>query len=364
MDLTESQSTALRHVRDHAKSRKGAALSTISHILKMSNVGQETFDRSIDQVKKQARVALHFHPDRLDPEMKTVAEALLEQGTYRSQFETLLSNGSLSARPGGERDLWENELYGGAYHLPGATFADRPRYGALELIRHADGPCPRFGSCYFLLKPESSHRCTFTYLDSATSPIEKGTIEEFDDVLAALLTEVFTRNFALGEHNLTIPKLVDILGSLQRPREDPSKLPIRRNLDHYIEAQVHSVISLRDDVEKLVADPSFQGTDTGEILKQMSERYGIDLSWHCGFALALDEVPSDFRGPLMPSLAKRITTKSHLDVQMIGKAAASLRRNPESWSDAGGQKELLQEMKLLWHVLVKYGRPLSQYRGT
>jgi hypothetical protein len=364
MNITESQSAALRHIQDHAKSRKDEALTTIAHILKMSNVSQATFDRSIDRVKRYATVALHFHPDRLDPEMKTVAEALLGQGIYKSQFETLLSSGSVSAHPGGERDLWEKQLYGGAYHRAGASIAERPRYGALELLRHADGPSPRFGSCYFILKPEVSQRCTFTYRDSADSPNEKGTLEEFDDILAALLAEVFTRNFALGEHNLTVPKLMDRLGCLESPREEPSKLPVRRNLDYYIEAQVHSVILLRDDVEKLIADPSFQGTDTGEVLNRICERYEIDLSWHCGFALALGEVPTDFRGPSMPSLAKRIATKPYFDVHMVGLSAASLRRSPESWSDIGSFKDVLQELKLLWHVLVKYGNPLSNYRST
>ena len=45
--------------------------------------------------------------------MRNIAEALLEQGRYKSQFETLLSNGSVSAYPGGERDLWEREYLEG-----------------------------------------------------------------------------------------------------------------------------------------------------------------------------------------------------------------------------------------------------------
>lgn len=45
--------------------------------------------------------------------MKSVAEALFEQGVYKSQFETLLSNGSVSAYPGGERDLWEKRIFEG-----------------------------------------------------------------------------------------------------------------------------------------------------------------------------------------------------------------------------------------------------------
>jgi len=79
MELTHSQAAALAHIQEYAKSRKDVALASIAHILKMSNVSQETFEQAVAQLKMNSRVALHFHPDRLDPQMKTVAEALLEQ---------------------------------------------------------------------------------------------------------------------------------------------------------------------------------------------------------------------------------------------------------------------------------------------
>src|SRR3712207_7188489 len=48
----------------------------------------------------------------------TVAEGLLADGVYRTQFETGLSGGSTTAFAGGERDEWERRLFGGAYHRP------------------------------------------------------------------------------------------------------------------------------------------------------------------------------------------------------------------------------------------------------
>jgi len=81
-----------------------------------------------------------------------------------SQFETGLSGGSPSAFPGGERDQWESQLFGGAYHEPDASPAGRPKYGALAVMDHPDGPAPRFGSCYFLLHAEVSSRSTFTFV--------------------------------------------------------------------------------------------------------------------------------------------------------------------------------------------------------
>jgi hypothetical protein len=364
MELTDSQAAALAHIREYAKSRKGAALATIAHILKMSNVSKEAFEKAVVQLKLNSRVALHFHPDRLAPQMKTVAEALLEQGIYKSQFETMLSNGSLSAQPGGERDLWEKQLYGGAYHKKGPDFSDRPRYGALDLFGSYDGPAPRFGSCYFVLKREVSDRCTFTYLDSSRNPDEKGTFEEFDDILAALLEETFTREFALGERSLTVPKLIRYLNESCGPSIKLSRDEPKRSLDHYIEAQVHSVVSLNKDVEKLVADSCFKATETGKFLQEICRTNSIPLAWHPGFALPLHDTPSDFRGPTMPSLAKRVANGGHVDAHMIGVSAADLRANPENWADRGSYKEVLQELKLLWHVLVKFGKPLHTVKST
>lgn len=60
------------------------------------------------------RVTLHFHPDR-SVNGQPLLERLTTDGVYRSQFETLTSNGGLSAHPGGDRWLWEQRLFGGAY---------------------------------------------------------------------------------------------------------------------------------------------------------------------------------------------------------------------------------------------------------
>ncbi|GKU79031.1 hypothetical protein L3i20_v234280 [Paenibacillus sp. L3-i20] len=333
---------------------------TIRDILRMSNIERKTFEHAITKLKSYTNIALHFHPDRLDPTMKSVAEALLEQGIYKSQFETLLSNGSLSAFSGGERDVWEKKMFGGAYQINGSTNSERPKYEALNVMLHPDGPAPRFGSCYFLLSTEVSQRCTYTYLDSHQHPKEKGTYEEFDLIWAALMKDAFYNNYAIGEKNLTIQKLIHhMIVNLEKPFQNPSNKVPNRNLDHYIEAQVHGNISLKEDVKMLVADPSFKGTDTGRILEQICLKYSVDLYWHMGFTLLVDEVPMNFRGPSMPSLAKRIAQNDFIDVNMIGTAAMDLKRNPSNWSDRGTYKEVLQELKLLWHVLVQYGKPMK-----
>lgn len=359
-ELTAPQLRAIEHFTQFAKSRREEAQQTIRDILDMTNIAEETFENAVAKLKKNGRVALHFHPDRPARDKGSVAQSFLEDGVYASQFVTRISNGSVTGYPGGARDLWEEKLFGGAYQMDGVTGSHRPKYGALDFMLHPDGPAPRFGSCYFLLSPEATSRCTFTYLDSHQDPKERGTLEEFDDVLAALLSDAFFLEYAIGERDLTPPKLVQhLLERIDQSFEDPSGRKAGRNLNHYIEAQIHGDIALKDDVEWLVADPSFKGTEVGALLEQICSKYGIGLHWHMGFELRIDEVPTDFRGNGMPSLGERIAQNGRINASVIGSAVVDLRRNPDAWADRGTVDEVLQELKYIWHVLVRFGKPFG-----
>ncbi|AYB39645.1 DUF3626 domain-containing protein [Brevibacillus laterosporus] len=360
-ELSSSQHLAIEHITQYARIRKHEAQKSIKEVLQMSNISWNTFEDAVAKLLSHARVALHFHPDRPMADMKSVAQSLLEQGIYKSQFETHISNGSVSAYPGGARDLWEKKMFGGAYQLDGVTNNQRPKYGALHVMLHPDGPAPRFGSCYFLLSPKVSYRCTYTYLDSYQDPKEKGSYAEFDDILAAIFKDAFFQDYAIGEKDLTPRKLIDhLLYNLEWPFKDSSKREPSRNLNHYIEAQVHGDIALKDDVEVLVADPSFKGTYIGGFLEKMCVKYSIDLYWHMGFSMRVEEIPEDFRGPTMPSLAERIARNNYIDASVIGVAANDLKRNPELWSDRGGYEKVLQELKYMWHVLVRFGNSFAR----
>lgn len=354
-NLRDSQIHALNYISNYAKYKKETAVKDINSILKMSNIDTDLFESVISKIKKNARISIHFHPDRLTNDLKSVSESLLESGFYKNQFETLISNGSVSAYSGGERDLWEQKLFNGTYKSEEDNI-NRPKYGSLNLMLHGDGSSPRFGSCYFLLKPEISKYATYTYMDSHQDPDEKGTYEEFDYIISALLTEIFNRDYALGEKNLTVTKFINhILKNIDKPFEETFNKNPSRNLNHYIEAQIHTDISLKDDVEILVIDPAFINTNTGKVLEEVCNKYDIKMYFHNGFKLSVNEVPSDFRGASMPSLAQRISKNNMIDINLIGNASIDLKLNPNNWSDRGSYQEVLQELKLLWHVLVKFG---------
>jgi hypothetical protein len=364
----------LRFVEETASRFEPDAYLRLATDLQNCGCTEEMFEEAMNNIRAYARVAVHFHPDRFGLKPATVAESLLKEGFYTNQFETGLSSGGRSAFPGGDRDQWERDLFGGAYHAAGVTAAERPKYGALALVRHPDGPIPRFGSCYLVLRPAVSWRCSFTFAGSEqTFAVERlGTINRMASVMAALLREVGSGEGAsvpwppfaaptLGIENLTIPRLLDVLcRELALPPMDPSKGAPGRILDTCVEAQIHGPINLRHDIERMVIDPAFDRTPTGEILNEISRRYEIPIQRHRGFRLSAQAVPDHFRGPAIPRLAQRIAENGLVDAAVIGAAEATLYSQPELWRDWGPREETLQHLKQLWHVVVHYGVPARQ----
>lgn len=164
--LSLAECTALSHAEAIARRGEDDARARVFAFLARAGCTPEQYAEAMDCVMAHARIVIHFHPDRPGRKGAIVAEALLDEGVYRNQFETGLSSGSVSAFPGGERGVWEKTLFGGAYHEEGVTASHRPKYGALELVRYSDGPIPRFGSCYLVLRQRITKHCSFTFMGS------------------------------------------------------------------------------------------------------------------------------------------------------------------------------------------------------
>ncbi|KUJ44690.1 hypothetical protein ADL17_16155 [Micromonospora maris] len=354
--MTPAQRHALRHVRTVALRDRPDARAIIGRLL--TDVRADPA-HLVEAIGHDGRITLNFHPDRLLADGRSVAQALAAQGVYRSQFETGISNGGLTAYPGGDRDRWEQQMFGGAYQRPGVRPAERPKYGGLNLLDHPDGAAVRFGSCHLRLRPEVRHRTTFCFGDSHLGPRDVGTAEVFEPVLAALLAATVDTGVCLGRPGMN---LVDLTAYLLRRREDLAAAAAGRALDDYVEAQVHGELHLGRDVQELVADPSFRGTAVGADLATAARRYGFRLRWHAGFVLPVDQVDADFRGPAMVPLAARVHAEfarpgEPLTAALIGRAAASVVTDPARWADRGPVTDTRQHLKQLWHVLVRFGVP-------
>jgi hypothetical protein len=355
--VSDAQDRAIAFVRARAAAARPEARAALASLL--AEHAAPPIDALAEQVRRRARIALAFHPDRPLADGRTVVERLLAEGLYRAQFETGISNGSRTAFPGGDRDRWEQTLFGGAY-AAGAHPSERPRYGSVDLLRHADGPSPRFGSCYLVLRPHLHARCTLTWGDSHRGPAHVGTMDELDSLLLAMMESVASRGEALGLSGLDPGSFLARIGAPE-PTLSAASRPVGRALDDYIEAQIHAPITLADDVATLVIDPAFDDTPTGTALERLASTCGLALDRHPGFVLAPAEVPADFRGPRMPALAELLDRRfaaspGVLDCAVIGRAARALHDDPAGWASWGSTEQTLQELKQLWHVLVRFGR--------
>ncbi|MEQ8552060.1 MAG: DUF3626 domain-containing protein [Cyclobacteriaceae bacterium] len=349
MRLTEKQHLAIKRVSEYALKHSNNNNDLIKRILYHSNVDHNIFSTFQNNLTKHSRIALHFHPDRLTPHGFTVINGLKESGLYKNQFETNISDGSVSAFLGGDRDRWETEIFHGAYVE--AQPVERPKYGALNLTLTEDGPSPRFGSCYFLLKPQVKERATFVYGDSHQLPREYGTIKEFEMIHSALLNDLFIRGTAVGQNNVRVRDFLELVNMLLASPSDLTKLREHsKNLDFYIEAQVHGEISLKNDVDYLVADFSFIGTDIADKMELLCDEYRIKLIWNSGLKLKVEDFPFDFRGATVPKFASEISENGVVTAHLIGKAS----------KQHGNKSESLQILKYLWHCLVRFGEKMNE----
>jgi hypothetical protein len=303
------------------------------------------------------RLTVNFHPDRLAASGCTVAGGLLADGRYTSQWRTGISNGSRSAVQGGERHGWERTLFADAYEggIPAGT--ERPIYGAFDLLRDPHGGSPRFGSSYLVLRPGAIERTTLCVGDSHVGPDDVGTAAEPWSLLAGLAEQA-----ALGTllgRAMGLDHLQEVLAGDHAP-DGPS-----RELDGYVEAQVHGGVDLRTDVAAIVLDPSFRGTDVEADLSAAAARYGFALDWHSGSELVATAVPTDFRGPEMPEVAARVARPDGIvDARAIGRAARRIVPGPPR-PDGDAPETELQQLKYLWHTVHAFGHdaPLTTGRG-
>ncbi|MGL6013923.1 MAG: DUF3626 domain-containing protein, partial [Shewanella oncorhynchi] len=74
--------TAIQHIERLARGRSEQAVAVIKNVQQMSNIPMHEMQLALKQLLNCGRIALHFHPDRIDSRGMTVAEGLLRDGQY------------------------------------------------------------------------------------------------------------------------------------------------------------------------------------------------------------------------------------------------------------------------------------------
>ncbi len=218
------------------------------------------------------------------------------------QFQTGTSNGGLTAFVGGDRWRWESRLFDGRYD--DAPASARPVYGAWNHRRDPYGGAVRFGSAYVRLRPEATQRSTFCFPDSSRDPAGIG-----------------------GPGAL--PRLIALADAADVD-----------DLDSSVEAHVHGGVSLAADVEAIVLDPCFAGSE----VEESAHRLGCPVEFHPGFRAAPEDFDPEYRGHHIVDLARRLGDE--LTPSVLGDAARLGVHPP-------------QHLKQVWHCLARFGRRYS-----
>jgi hypothetical protein len=347
---------AIRDVAFRAKATKTDDKAAIQSILKRNACDGCDTDLLIQHLFSTCSVTLNFHPDRLVNNGRTIIENMIDKGQYLSQFVTGTTNGGRTAFLGGERDIWERNMFRGAYHIGEDTFIHRPKYGALNIHHYLDGASPRFGSCYFSINSHAIGRCTFAFGDSSSNPQALGTRDAFYAVLRALLKDAEDTGRLLNKEGFTVSKAAEYIASLHK--DDMGWLG--KNLDHCIETHIHGDVSLRSDIDSLYLDESFRHTDIHKQAEELCGKYQIGLFWIPERGIKVSSIGDEFRGPAIPLLAKRIASHFQLsdgliNAEIIGRASRFTSLHPDAWSDIGNEQELFQYLKQLWHTVAYFG---------
>ena len=364
---------AIDIISAQAKEREHSDKEAINRLLAVVSSGINA-DTLINSLLYNCDVTLNFHPDRISQNGKLIIDNLLSDGKYHNQFKTGVSNGGLNPYEGGQRDLWEKRLFCCAYHDGRSALADRPKYGALNIHNHIDGAAPRFGSCFFTLKPHMAGRCTFADGDSNSNPATMGTAGHFCGILLAMLQSVRDTGQLYGEGGFTVKSAVDYILSMRRG----SMGALGRNLDFYIETHVHGDILLSKDVACLYLDGSYIGTYIEEAALALCKRYGISPRYIPKRQFPANRIDDEWKGPLARPLAKRIVNKfkdgvlqslhanyrvsysgglsgDMLNAALLGLASQDSVINQSEWLDIGTQYDLSQNFKYLWHYIAHFG---------
>ncbi len=342
------QKAAINAVRESAKANSVACFDFVEQACAAFSVD----GRALCEHVLRSPITLNFHPDRLSGNGKTVLENLLEQGQYQGQFRTGTTNGGKTAFLGGDRFRWEQRLFSGAYPQEAL---ERPKYGALNVFRYADGACARFGSCFFTLKQEAVRRCTFAYGDSSTHPTTLCTDDTFIGILAAMLRDVRQNGKLLTQRLCSAQEALAILLNPNFALKN-----MGRNLEDCIEAHIHGEVSLLRDVDGFYVDESFGETAVAKQAEQLCQRYEIALHWVPKRQMEVRHIGPLFRGPKIPLLAQRVDRllgggQGIINAALVGDASRNSLQSPSEWQDLGDEAALFQSFKQLWHTLAYFG---------
>lgn len=344
--LTENELKIIQKVQAYAVENEKNAKRIINALIRRYSIAEWETDNVIDAIFCQKRATINFHPDLITGEGLLVAEKLLHEGEYYSQFVTKNSNGYHSIPFDNLREKWETNIFGTDVSL--ADF-EHPKYAGLNIFSYLEGAFPRYGSCYLQLREEIWTRCTFLIADKEEKMKRVGTRESFYIILLTMLTEIIKKKEVLGRSCANIMDFYQYLKNCEVKS-------LGKNVSQFgIEAHVFGNVDLSRDVESIYIDESFAKTKIHELFLEISKKYKIGINWIPERRCSFEEVVESLTDPKFVTLLN--TFKSEYEISLLTpKILADIRKyiygNRKRWAIDEDYRYWNRCIKDLWTQMV------------
>lgn len=213
--LTSAQNNALTYAskkaKIHSKQTRGLVLM---NFIKMGYT-ENDLNEVLNYIKHTCDVTINC-PTQI------LTKNIINSAHFKNGYEVQREEIYLKVRT-----KWENNLFDSAYTE--SEFIERPKYGALNLLKLKGGSVKEYGKSYLVLKQNVKNRITFVNGDSS---LEMFHICTFNDIVALLihLPNEYIKNIikVAKENNVNITQHFN-----------------------YVECQIHGMLRLNMDFEKL-----------------------------------------------------------------------------------------------------------------
>jgi len=244
--LSDRQSQAVRYIVE--ESHKNSIKQEYELFKRVKS--NEDLQKLILYIRDEAPIIIHVH-------IATLCDIFMKDGFYRNLFETSTSRGTNCTSL---REQWESRMFNRIYDGC-ASGSERVKYGTLNVLNDPYGisACYSYGDCYFKLK-NVRLRTSFADCDTASNHAILSSCEHYCHVLM---------KYSDAEFNATL----DV--ALNRQKYVNSKV-----ITVYKEVQIHGDISLAENVESLVVNPSYK-SDKNRVKQftKLGEKYGFKIQW-------------------------------------------------------------------------------------
>ena len=111
-------------------------------------------------------------------------------------------------------------------------------------------------------------------------------------------------------------------------------------LDNYIEAHIHEIIFVEDDIVYVVLDPFYRSS----VVEEYALKLGIPMKWNNDYELSIEHMNlhPGYRGQQVIDVAKELAHDRKFNARLLGLAVTE-----------HGYDE--QDVKKIWHYLVRFG---------